>query len=428
MTFETAVGLLAVVLLFVAAFLAVAETSLSRIDRFRAHALAEEKRRGAIALLRIVEDSNRFSGYLNSVLLTLLAAQIAVATAVAYVLLNHLRGPLFVAIVLVEVVLVYVLAEAVPKTWAVLHTERAALMCAPIISGLSRIIPMRFITRALIGVANLILPGKGLRQGPFVYEQQILALADTAAKEQAIEREEHRLIHSVIEFGTTIAREVMVPRTDMVTIRETESADRAIELALEKGFSRIPVYGEDTDEINGIMFTKDLMRAVRDGQDHLPVSALMRPAKYIPETKRVAELLAEMQAEKTHMAVVVDEYGSIVGIVTLEDLIEEVVGEITDEYDVDQQPSIEVLSENEWRIDARMPIDEVHEKTGLRLPHGDWDTVGGLLIDAFGRVPSKGESTEFDDLRVTVEAVAGRRLVRARVERLPVDDVDEVDA
>lgn len=426
MSLEVGVGLFVLVALVVAAFLAMAETSLNRIDRYRAQALVDEKRRGAHALLAIVDDKERFAGYLNSVLLLLLATQISTATAVAYILLNHFDGPLFILAVVIEVFIIYVWAEAMPKTWAIQHAERVALFCSPIIAGMSRYIPMRFVTRPLIWFSNVMLPGKGLRQGPFVYEQQILALADTAAKEQAIQSEEHRLIHSVIEFRTTIAREVMVPRTDMVTVADAATCGEAIELAMDKGFSRIPVHGEESDEITGTLFTKDLMRAVRDGLDYMPVSSIARPPKYIPETKKVAELMAEMQAEKTHMAIVVDEYGTVVGLVTLEDLVEEVVGEISDEYDAEELPSVEQLSETDWSIDARLPIDEVFERTGIRLPHGDWDTVGGLLINAFGGVPVRGDSIEVDTYNITVEATLGRRVTRAKVECIasPEDEFD----
>jgi putative hemolysin len=388
---EVLVLVLAVALLFVAAFLAMAETSLSRIEPFRAHGLAEEGRRGSAALVHLVESPERFAGYLNGVLLLLLATQVTASTAIAYLLLQLVSGPVFFGAVVAEILVGYVLAEAMPKTFAVQHSERAALLVAPLMRGITRIVPMRGITRGLIWVTNVLVPGKGLKQGPFVYEQQILALADSAVAEKAIEGEERALIHSVIEFGTTVAREVMVPRTDMVSVGRDWKAHEAMEIVIARGFSRLPVYGADTNDIVGMLFAKDLMRAVRDNESGALVSDLMRDAKFIPETKRVAELLREMQREKTHMAIVVDEYGSVVGIVTLEDLVEEVVGEITDEYDAEELPQIEHIADDQWIVDARMSIDEVSDKLGVVLPDGDWDTVGGMLIDVFERVPSRNE-------------------------------------
>lgn len=425
-TMETAAAVTAVVLLFVAAFLALAETGLSRTDRFRAAALAEDGRRGAKALVHLVDSPEHFSGYLNGVLLLLLATQIVASTAVAYLAFEWWDGPLVALAIAVEIVVAYVLAEAVPKTWAIEHPERAALISAPVVAGLLRIVPIRLVTRPLIWSANKMLPGKGLAEGPFIYEQQILALADTAAENKAIEQEEHALIHSVIEFGTTIAREVMVPRTDMTILGVDCTASQAIDVAIGNGYSRMPVHGETNDEILGTLFTKDLLRAVHSGQGDGPIRSLLRPIKFVPETKRVAELMPEMQREKVHMAIVIDEHGAVVGLVTLEDLIEEVVGEITDEYDVEDAPRVIPLGSQHWRIDARMPLDEANEELGVSLPTGDWDTIGGLLIDDFGRVPSRGEVTRIDDYVFTVEQTSGRRITRVRLKVDPVSVEDSV--
>lgn len=413
--FQVAVLILAVVLFGASAFFAMAETSLSRIDKFRAEALAEEGKRGSSALARLVESPEHFSGYLNSLLLLALASQLIWVTAVAYLFLQFLSGFWFALAVFIEIGFGYVVAEATPKTLAVQHPQRAALFVAPIVFSLGRILPMRFLTRPLIWLVNLLVPGPGLREGPFVYEQQILALADSAAAAKAIESGEHDLIHSVIEFGTTIAREVMVPRTDMIAVGEDWTVAQTLDLAIVKGLSRLPVYKTESDDITGMVFTKDLMRAMREGHEERTVHELRRDAKYVPETKRVAQLLTEMQEEKVHMAIVLDEHGTVVGVVTLEDLVEEVVGEIQDEYDVEEFPQIEEIGPNEWRVDARVPIDEVNEEDAIDLPRGDWDTVGGLLINAFERVPNRGESIDIDNYRIWVEQTAGRRVTRVRI-------------
>jgi putative hemolysin len=403
-----------------------AETSLSRIDAYRAQALAEEGRRGSAALAQLLRSPDHFSGHLNSLLLLHLAAQIVWTTSLTYLFLEYTDStPLFLLFVMLEIGVGYVIAEALPRTFAVQHAERVALFSAPLIGGISRFVPMRFITQPLIGLANVLAPGKGLKQGPFIYEQQILAIADSAAAEKLIERDEHELIHSVIEFGSTVAREVMIPRTDMVTLHASATANDAIDVALAKGFSRFPVHGDENDSVTGVLFTKDVMKALRDGRGDLHVGEMQREAKYIPETKRVAELLREMQLEKSHMAIVVDEHGSVVGLVTLEDLLEEVVGEISDEYDVDELPRVEHLGPHEWRVDARMPIDELNEELQLDFPRGDWDTLGGLLIDTFERVPNRGESIEIGSYRAWVEQTSGRRVTRVRIKVMPQPAVSE---
>jgi putative hemolysin len=428
---ESTVAALAVALLLSSSFLALAETSLSRIDMYQAKALAEDGRRGSSTLLRLISTPERFAGYLNSILLMSTSSQIVGSTAAAYLLLKWFSGWAFVLGVFIEIGVVYVIAEALPKTIAIQHTRRAALLTAPLVGLVARTPPMRLITRPLIFLARSLAPGGGLREGPFVYEQQILALADSAAASKSMEPEEHELIHSVIEFGTTIAREVMVPRTDMISVAEGSTADQAIDTAIAKGFSRFPVYKDDSGDITGVIFTKDLMRVNREGDGTKLVADLRREAKFIPETKRVSELMKEMQLEKVHMAIVLDEHGTVVGLVTLEDLIEEVVGDINDEYDDDVQPHFEKLGESEWRVDARMSIDEVNGELGIHLPEGDWDTIGGLLIDAFERVPNRAESIEIGTYRIWVEQISGRRVTRVRVrdteDRIPVslDDVKD---
>ena len=238
--------------------------------------------------------------------------------------------------------MIYVVAEAAPKTWALEHTDGPPSGWPRSCGASAALAPLRWVLRLLIGLANVLVPGKARREGPSVSEDELLALAGVAAEAEVIEASERALIESIIEFGDTIAREVMVPRTDMVTVGQDFRVDAAIEVAIANGFSRLPAYGEDgVDDIIGIVYAKDLMRAERDGHDRGADRRLMlRPARFVPETKRVAELLREMQAEQFHMAIVIDEYGGTAGLVTLEDLIEELVGEILDEFDV-EEPLVE---------------------------------------------------------------------------------------
>jgi CBS domain containing-hemolysin-like protein len=319
-----------------------------------------------------------------------------------------------VAALAVETAVIFVVAEAMPKTYALQHTGRAAQRLAPLVRALALFPPVRWVTRLLIGISNVLLPGKGRREGPSVSEEELLALAGAAAEEEVIEVEERALIESIIEFGDTVAREVMVPRPDMVTVGSDFRIEAAMEVAMLHGFSRLPAYREGVDDIVGIVYAKDLMKAERDGHLVDEVSTILRPAKFVPETKKVPSLLKEMQAEKFHIAIVVDEYGGTAGLVTLEDLIEELVGEIYDEFDV-EEPMIEPLAGGAVRVNARMPIDEVNDLLTCDLPEGDWDTVGGFFFSQLGRVPKEGETVEFDDHQLRAERVQGRRIGRVRI-------------
>ena len=208
-----------------------------------------------------------------------------------------------------------------------------------------------------------------------------------------------------------------MPRPDMVAMAHDSTVAQAMECAITNGFSRIPVYGhEGIDDVVGIVYAKDLMRAMRDRLGSTPIRPLLRPPVFVPETKRVSELLKEMQARQRHMSIVIDEYGGTAGLATLEDLIEELVGEIVDEFDV-EDPQLEPLPNGDWRVNARMPLDEVNELLRLDLPEGDWDTIGGLVFNALGHVPTEGEAVEIDGHRLRAERVDGRRIGRVRITR-----------
>jgi CBS domain containing-hemolysin-like protein len=410
---DVAVLVAIVVLIALSGFFAMSETALTRTNKVRAIALEEEGDKRAGTLARLVEHPERF---LNPVLFLVLTTQLVAATLVAY-LADKQFGPWGLAVATAfEVVVIFVFAELAPKTWAVQHPDRAALAVARPIAALVRFPLLRGISRALIWLSNVIIPGKGLKEGPFVSEEELLAMADVAVEEDVIEREERALIHSIIEFGDTVVREVMVPRPDMVTVAAGTSVRDVMEIAIAAGYSRIPAFEQGIDDIVGIVYVKDLIRAQRDDADR-PVRELLRPAKFVPETKHVSELMREMQAEKFHMAIVVDEYGGTAGLVTLEDLIEELVGEIVDEYDV-EEPSIEPLPDGDVRVNGRMPIDEVNELTHAHLPEGDWDTVAGLVFNLLGHVPTEGEAVEFNGHRLRAEKVQGRRIGRVRITRL----------
>jgi CBS domain containing-hemolysin-like protein len=413
-----------VVLLLASAFLALAETSLTRVSKVRVRVLEEEGRPGARALGRLIRRPEEF---INPILLVILVLQ-TVQTALTTIVCDRLFGGAGVAVGLfINVVVVFVLAEAAPKTWAVQHTDKAALLAARPVRMVVRLAPLRLLSRALIGLTNVILPGKGLKQGPFVSEEEFLAMADEAVEAEVIEAEEQVLIRQIIEFGDTVVREVMVPRPDMVTVGADYRVDAVMEIVLLNGYSRIPVVGESIDDVVGLIYAKDLMRAERDGFADHEVQKLMRPAHFVPESKRVTELLREMQAESFHMAVVIDEYGGTAGVVTLEDLIEELVGEIVDEYD-NEDPSVEPLPGGDLRVNARLSIDDANdllvtaERPDVQLPSGDWDTVGGLIFSTLGRVAAVGDKVEVPGYLLTVDRMQGRRIVRVRITRLEPPD------
>jgi CBS domain containing-hemolysin-like protein len=403
------------VLIAGSAILSLAETGLTRTSRARAKSLDDAGQRGARSLRRLVEEPEAF---LAPILLLVLLFQLVAATLVG-VIAAQVFGPIGVAVATAfEVVVIFVFSEAVPKQWAVRHSDRAALLAAPLVTTLVRFPPTRVVSGALIGLARLITPGGHTAStAPDVTESELLAFADVAALDEAIESDERILIHSIIEFGDTIVREVMVPRPDVVAVENSVEAGAVLERAIEAGYSRIPVFNQSLDDVIGIAFTKDLIRAARSGKEHCPVSQLCRPANYVPETKRVAPLMREMQAGQFHLAVVIDEYGGTAGVVTLEDLIEELVGEIVDEFDVDE-PLIVPLGGGQFRVSSKMDVDEVNELLGADLPAGDWDSIGGLVLAISGHVPSEGESIEVDGHLLVAEKLQGRRIGSVRIARL----------
>ncbi|HZJ27149.1 MAG TPA: hemolysin family protein [Acidimicrobiia bacterium] len=403
------------VLFVVSIFLALAETAFVRISRVRALTLAEEDRRGARKLVSLLEIPTQT---LNSVLLLVLVTQLTSATLLG-VLLGRAAGTLGVLIgVLLQVVVFFVIGEVAPKTFAVQHTDRAALAVSGSLYAITHFPPLRFISRSLIGLANVVLPGKGLREGPFVSEEEIRTMADVAADEDAIEGDERRLIHSIFEFGDTVVREVMQPRPDMVAIEADETIECALERGIERGISRLPVYEATLDDVLGIAFLKDLFKRARAGEGHEAVRCAVAHAVVVPEQKRVAELLREMQRDKFHMAIVVDEYGGVAGLVTLEDLLEEIVGEIVDETDV-EAPHVEALAGGALRVAGRTSIDEVNEALGLELPDDEWDTVGGLVFNLLGKVPANGETVRFEGLEFRADGVQGHRIVSVTITPSP---------
>ena len=281
--------------------------------------------------------------------------------------------------------------------------------------------------RLLILLGNALTPGKGFREGPFASEAELRDLVELAQERGVVERSERDMINSVFELGDTIVREVMVPRTDILTIERGKTVRQALNLALRSGFSRIPVVGENADDVLGVAYLKDLVRKERaEGGGSLKVEDAMREPVFVPDSKPVDELLREMQAQLGHIAVVVDEYGGTAGLVTIEDVLEEIVGEITDEYDR-EAPPVEVLDERTRRVTARLPVEDLEELYRVDLPHDDVETVGGLMAVLLGRVPIPGATVRVAGLELVAESAKGRRnrIGTVLVTHEPPDDQQE---
>jgi CBS domain containing-hemolysin-like protein len=418
---EVVLAVAILILLVASGLLAMAETALVRMNKAKAKSLADDGRHGAHDLVELVEHPQRF---LNPVLLCILVCQLISATLIG-VLAERFFGPWGIAAATVfEVVVIFVVFEAVPKNWAVHHPERAALLMAPLVKAVIAFPPVRWISSVLIGLANVLIGhSEDGAKGSLVTESELLAMADVAADDNVIEGAERDYIGQLIEFGDTVVREVMVPRPDMVTLDAEVTVTEALREALAAGFSRMPVCRESVDDVIGVAITKDLIRAEHLGHGDDLVDAHLREARFLPETKNLSSTMREMQAKRFHLAVVVDEFGSTAGLVTLEDLIEELIGEITDEFDEDQQDDFNRDDSGVVRVAGRLNLEDLDELLGTRFPEGSWDTVAGLVLDVAGRVPKVGESVDVHGYRLTVERLKGRRIDLVRIDALE-DDAD----
>jgi CBS domain containing-hemolysin-like protein len=408
----------ALVATLVAFLISAAEAAFARMSRSRAAELLDEGRPGAKALVRVVGDT---AAYLSVLSFLRVIAESTVAVMVTLAVVERVEGtwqPFLVAIAIMALISFAVVGVS-PGTLGRQHSTRVSLAAAPVTLWLRRVLGP--FSRLLIALTNAVTPGKGFRDGPFETESELRDLVDMASDSALIEQGEREMIHSVFELGDTLAREVMVPRTDMVSIDEDRTCRQAMSLFLRSGFSQIPVLGEDVDDVVGLLYLKDVIRRLNADPDagSVPVTDLMRPMPFVPESKPVDDLLREMQRDQTHFAVVVDEYGGTAGLVTIEDILEEIVGEITDEYDR-EAPEAEDLGDGSYRVSATMHVDDLGEMFGVDLDEDEVDTVGGLIGKTIGRVPILGSSCEVAGLRLTAERMSGRRhrIATVLVERL----------
>jgi CBS domain containing-hemolysin-like protein len=409
----TAIVLLviAVLLVLVAGVFAALDAALQRLSKARVDELRRDGVKRAGALVQVMEERSRHIALLLLLRIVCETAATVLVALIFYVLFNGLGVGVLTAIAVMTVVS-YVLIGVGPRTLGRQHAYSIALSAAPLIRLLGRVLGP--IATLLILIGNAITPGRGYRDGPFSSEVELRELVDMAEERGVVEAGERNMIHGVFELGDTIAREVMVPRPDVVWIERGKSLRQALALCLRSGFSRLPVIGENVDDIIGVVFMKDLVRRSQGSSDSRasepPVEDLMRPATFVPESKPVDELLREMQASRTHMAVVVDEYGGFAGLVTIEDILEEIVGEIDDEHDAVQRPPVEELPDGSVRITARLPVEDLADLFKVDLPEDDGvETVGGLLARELGVVPIEGSAAEVGGLRLVAESAGGRR-------------------
>jgi CBS domain containing-hemolysin-like protein len=439
---STPLIIIAVLLVPLAGLFAAADAALNSVSRARVDALVRSGRPGSRALAAVVADRPR---HVNLLLLLRLAAE-AAATVLLTVALVETIQPVWMAALIaggIMVVVSYVLIGVGPRTLGRQHPYRVGMIVAAPIRALATLLGP--LTKLLILIGNAITPGQGFRQGPFSSEVELRELVDMASTSGVVDEDERQMIHSVFELGDTLVREVMVPRPDVVWTERDTPVEKVLRLALKSGYSRIPVLGESIDDIVGLAYLKDLVQAVQgagsagraagaeSNEDVAPLESVMRPAVFVPDSKRIDELLKEMQRTRNHMAIVVDEYGGTAGVVTIEDILEEIVGEITDEYDSEEVPDVQELDGRRLRVSARLPVEDLVElfpgANGVDsllsdvLEAADVDTVGGLLAQQLGRVPLPGAQAEVPGLRLLAEGGKDAR-GRIRINTVLVEPVE----
>ena len=419
--------LLLVVLVAAAAFFAASEAAIVSMNRIRARALIEKNVRGSVRLGRMIEHRNQT---LTSVLIgstfVLLAAD-SVATYL-FLIAGVPHAALWSTVVMTVVILL--VGEILPKTLAVSAGDRTALRLAPFLSFVTRALSP--LTTAFLWITDGVvrLFGGQPHRGPYVTEEDIKSIVNVGVEQNVLEEQERELIHSIIEFGDTIVREVMTPRTEMVAVPVSGSPRRALDLVIAEGYSKLPVYEETIDNVIGVVHDRELLIALANGTiATTSLRSLMRPVTHVPENKRISELLREMQRGKYSLAIVLDEYGGTAGLVTMEDLLEEIVGEIRDEHDEGEEEPIVRVSDTESIVDAGSNIEDVNAALGIALPHEEFETIGGYTVGLFGRLPREGEEVDAGEgVHLRVERTRGRRILSVRVITGKAPPVPEAEA
>jgi CBS domain containing-hemolysin-like protein len=406
--FNTSTLVIAFLLVALASVLVAAETALTRVSRSTIELLKKDGNRRAAILFKMLDHRAKYVNALLFAHLSLSTISIVLVTDT----LSTLIGPNLTSVFAAGfsmVIVGYIFLGVAPKTLGRQSPEKIALATLPLVRIIT--VFLHPFSRLFIAIGNAITPGKGFREGPFSTQAELRELVDMAGADSVIEDEERQMIHSVFELGDTVAREVMVPRTEMVWVESTKTLRQAMSLGLRSGYSRIPVVGESIDDIVGVIYLKDIARRIfehSESQTTERVLDLMRPAYLVPDSRLADELLRDMQAARTHLAVLVDEYGGTAGLVTIEDVLEEIVGEISDEFDV-AAPDIEDLGNGEYRISSRLHIDDLAELLEIEIDSDGVDTVTGLMAKRLGIVPISGAQVDIGDYILTAESAVGRR-------------------
>ncbi len=416
--------LLIIILIILSMFFSLSETAITAVSKIKVKRFLKEGFMGSKALYDLREHPNRM---LSMVLLgnnLVNFGAVSLATAMVIDLLTHFSVLNKVVAVTtataVMTAILLVFGEISPKVVAIKYCDRIALAVAPVIAVLSVIFHpflmlINFVCKPIIKLFGADVKSNA----PFVTEDELKMLLTVGEEEGVLEKDEKEMIHSIFEFGDSIAKEVMVPKPDMFCMEVSTPQTEALLKISEQAHSRIPVYEGTIDNIVGIVFAKDLLSLVAEGKG-IELKQILHPVLFVPETKKLDDLLRQMQSQRTQIAVVVDEYGGVAGIVTLEDLLEEIVGEIKDEFDIEEK-NVEIYDDGSAMVDARMTVSDVNEKLQTAIPDGEYDTIGGFVLSILGKLPQVGDRVRFEDLRLIVEKVAKRRITRIKIGRIKDD-------
>ncbi len=414
------------ILVVLAAFLASSETALMRVSRIRVRYLAEKKVKKADRLEKLIEDPDKF---LPPLLLMVLVVQLT-AASIATWLTTEITGSPGIGVAVGTAVItafMFVFGELVPKAAASHNSEKVALQVTGPVSFISKVLrPLALLFEKVAKGVFWLLRRQDIGRDVIVSDEgEIKAMVTVAEEHDIIEEEEKEMIHSVFEFSDTLVREVMVPRPDMVTLPDTATVRDALLLTIDHGYSRIPVFNGDLDNIVGVLYAKDLMRHLEAGKLERRVADLVRQTYFIPETKVLSDLLRDLQKRKVHMAIVIDEYGTVAGLVTIEDLLEEIVGEIFDEFDREVN-LVDEIAPGRYRVDARVNLQDLNAILQVDLPEEEGiDTVGGMVLKVLGHIPVPGESFVYGSMCLKVEKLRNNRISKVIMEFLEEQTPDE---
>ena len=404
-----------IVLTAAAAFFAVSEASIVSLSRLKARAMSQRKVPGAKALETLLEDRNRV---LTTVLIGNTFVLLAADSVATYLFIAEGIPHAAIWSTLVMTVAILLFGEILPKTVAVSDSERWSIRIAPPLRGIIWMLtPFTWLFLTLSNFLVKLFGGRPVAHGPYVTEDDIKTIVNVGVEQNVIEADERELIHSIIEFGDTIVREVMTPRTRMVAVALTAPPRRALDLVIAEGYSKLPVYEETIDNIIGVVHDRELLISLAEGAiAAASLRSIMRPVTHVPENKRISELLRDMQRGKYSLAIVLDEYGGTAGLVTMEDLLEEIVGEIRDEHDEGEEESIRRVEPDETIVEAGVNIEDLNAELDLTLPHEEFETIGGFTVGLFGRLPHEGEEIEAaPGVKLRVDRTRGRRILTVRV-------------